>query len=155
MTNEIIYDIIKVQSRMKTNWLKKRKRGIYNEKGYFYNTFHRGSYKSIEQQKERAVCNGWIFLNTENGNRSHYLQKDKDAGKKADIVVAENKEARLLISNCFKTQLKEQRGIKGKYYKLKSFVRRFLFIHILQRPPNNTDGCIHRCCGIHFSQTLF
>lgn len=45
-----------------------------------------------------------------------------------DIVVAENKEARKLISNCFKMQLKVQRGIKGKYYKLKSFVRRFLFI---------------------------
>ena len=60
--------------------IEKRKRGIYNEKGYFYNTFHRGSYKGIEQQKERAVCNSWIFLNTENNNRCHHLQKDKNAG---------------------------------------------------------------------------
>lgn len=62
---------------------------------------------------------------TENSEEATYYESPI---RLDDIVVAENKEARLLISNCFKTQLKEQRGIKGKYYKLKSFVRRFLFI---------------------------
>ena len=62
---------------------------------------------------------------TENSEEATYYESPISLD---DIVVAENKEARLLISNYFKTQLKEQRGIKGKYYKLKSFVRRFLFI---------------------------